>query len=96
MMPLASKRASWLSRVLVPAEGAAYVVLRALPVLHRARRDDTTAACLERCVIRQLVEDVVAALVLDEQGGLHLLWLDKVDLNAPTRLFYSYGALKQQ
>ena len=29
---------------------------------------------------------------LDDQGNLHLLWMERSDLNAPSRLWYSRGA----
>ena len=32
------------------------------------------------------------AIALDEDGGLHLLWIERADPNAPSRLWYSYGA----
>ncbi|UCH40084.1 MAG: hypothetical protein JSU67_18495 [Gammaproteobacteria bacterium] len=31
------------------------------------------------------------AVTLDEQGGLHLLWLERADMDAPSRLWYSHG-----
>jgi hypothetical protein len=31
------------------------------------------------------------AIALDEQGNLHLLWMERSDLNAPSRLWYSLG-----
>jgi hypothetical protein len=32
-----------------------------------------------------------ASVALDEKGGLHLIWIDRENLLAPTRLWYSYG-----
>lgn len=32
------------------------------------------------------------AVAFDEDGGLHLLWIERADPNAPSRLWYSYGA----
>jgi hypothetical protein len=32
------------------------------------------------------------AIALDERGGLHLMWMERSDLNAPSRLWYSYAA----
>ena len=32
------------------------------------------------------------SIALDEDGGLHLLWIERADPNAPSRLWYSYGA----
>jgi len=32
-----------------------------------------------------------ASVAMDEQGGLHLLWIEREKINAPTRLWYSFG-----
>ncbi|MDJ0832451.1 MAG: hypothetical protein QNJ69_02945 [Gammaproteobacteria bacterium] len=31
------------------------------------------------------------SIALDEQGNLHLVWIERADLAAPTRLWYSFG-----
>lgn len=31
------------------------------------------------------------SVVLDEQGGLHMVWIEREKVDAPTRLWYSYG-----
>ena len=31
------------------------------------------------------------AVALDERGGLHLLWMERADMDAPSRLWYSHG-----
>jgi hypothetical protein len=31
------------------------------------------------------------AIALDDQGGLHLLWMERADMDAPSRLWYSRG-----
>lgn len=31
------------------------------------------------------------ATALDENGGLHLLWMERADMDAPSRLWYSHG-----
>lgn len=31
------------------------------------------------------------SVAVDEQGGLHLVWIERADALAPTRLWYSYG-----
>ena len=35
------------------------------------------------------------SISLDEQGNAHLLWLERADLNAPTRLWYGFGRLQE-
>ncbi len=32
-----------------------------------------------------------ASITLDDAGGLHLLWIERADLQAPTQLWYSFG-----
>jgi len=32
------------------------------------------------------------SVVLDEQGGLHIVWIERDKVDAPTRLWYSYGS----
>jgi hypothetical protein len=31
------------------------------------------------------------AVALDDRGGLHLLWIERADMDAPSRLWYSHG-----
>ena len=35
-----------------------------------------------------------ASIVMDDAGGLHLVWISRDDSSSPTRLWYSYGAVK--
>ncbi len=35
-----------------------------------------------------------ASVALDESGGLHLVWIDRENPVAPTRLWYRYGELE--
>jgi hypothetical protein len=37
-------------------------------------------------------EQTHASVTMDEQGGLHLVWVEREDRNAPSRLWYSYAA----
>jgi hypothetical protein len=36
-------------------------------------------------------EQTHPSIVLDEEGSLHLLWVERSDFNAPSRLYYSLG-----
>jgi len=40
-------------------------------------------------------EQTHVAVALDEQGGLHLLWIERDSVDAPTRLWYSQGRIKK-
>lgn len=33
-----------------------------------------------------------ASIVLDQQGGLHMIWIERADTLSPTRLWYSYAS----
>ena len=35
-----------------------------------------------------------ASIVIDDHGGLHLLWIERKDKNSPTQLWYSYAVSK--
>jgi hypothetical protein len=37
-------------------------------------------------------EQTHPAIALDPEGGLHLFWIERADTDAPSRLWYSYGA----
>lgn len=40
-------------------------------------------------------EQTQPAIALDEQNGLHLIWVERQSINAPTRLWYSHGDYRQ-
>ena len=35
-----------------------------------------------------------SAFVLDDRGGLHLLWIERADMDSPSRLWYGRGLLR--
>ncbi|MBL6998366.1 MAG: hypothetical protein ISR73_00800 [Gammaproteobacteria bacterium] len=40
-------------------------------------------------------EQTHAAVALDEEGGLHLLWIERETVDAPSRLWYSLGSMRE-
>jgi len=40
-------------------------------------------------------EQTHPSVALDEQGGLHLLWIERASVDAPSRLWYSQGRMNR-
>lgn len=40
-------------------------------------------------------EQTHAAVALDEEGGLHLLWIERETVDTPSRLWYSLGSMRE-
>ncbi len=59
--------------------------------LSRYNDDDEWGADYSPAIASGPGEQSHASVVLDEDGGLHLVWISRDDRTSPTRLWYGYG-----